>query len=442
LNSAGKLWEQIRQGDRRALARAATWIENGTQPGRELMKTAFPLAGQKPLIGLTGPPGAGKSTLAAALARVLRSQNKTVGILAVDPSSAWTRGAILGDRIRMQEHHGDPGVFIRSLATRGQLGGLAAATFDMAVLLHAAGFDAVLVETVGVGQGEIDVANIADATVVVLAPGLGDDIQAIKAGILEIADVFAVNKADLPGAERLRQDLRTMQSLGGSGDGERRNAPVCPVVATEGKGVTELLQAALEASQNKEGKPKLNVWQRRLQPYLAERVAHLVPESLLTQMSLELAEGRTDPYTAVEALLKPLLTASHSPVQINHLGIAVHSLDEALRFYQDQLGLPVQGRETVSTEQVHVALLPVGTPRIELLQAASSDSAIAKFIEKRGPGLHHIALTVDDLEKTVNRLKSNGAKILNEPRQGAGGHLYVFVHPQSTGGVLLELIQR
>ncbi len=177
------------------------------------------------IVGITGPPGAGKSTLVDQLAKTVRRNGQTAAIIAVDPSSPFSCGAILGDRIRMQDHHEDPGVFIRSMATRGRLGGLAKATLEMAMLFDAAGRDVVLIETVGVGQDEVDIARLADITVLVLTPGFGDDVQAMKAGIMEIADVFAINKADQPGADRLEQEIRAMQSVGGPSDKAKR--PLC-----------------------------------------------------------------------------------------------------------------------------------------------------------------------------------------------------------------------
>jgi LAO/AO transport system kinase len=255
----------------------------------------------------------------------------------------------------------------------------------MARLMSAAGKDYVIVETVGVGQDEIGIAGLAHVTVVVLVPGMGDDVQAIKAGILEIADVFAINKADQPGADRVERELQAMLSLA---DGPK--PPIVRTVATEGAGVEALLEAIDQAP-----------------------VAH----------------RGSDPVRGRE-----------EAVAIDHLGIAVGNLDQAVALYES-LGLTVAHRETVEQEKVRVAMLPAGDSRIELLEPSTPDSPIAKFLEKRGGGLHHVALRVPDLAAAVERLRASGARLLNEPRPGAGGHLYVFVHPASTGGVLLELIQ-
>src|SRR5580693_6474423 len=202
--------ERIVSGDIRALARAASWIEERRPEAEILLRELFPRTGRAMILGVTGAPGAGKSTLCDQMVRTLRDEGKTIGVIAVDPTSPYTGGAILGDRIRMQRHHADPGVFIRSMATRGWLGGLASATTEMTMLLDAAGFDVVIVETVGVGQDEVEIARLADVTLVVMVPGMGDDVQAIKAGIMEIADVFVINKADQPGADKLETELKAI----------------------------------------------------------------------------------------------------------------------------------------------------------------------------------------------------------------------------------------
>ncbi|HUI55860.1 MAG TPA: methylmalonyl Co-A mutase-associated GTPase MeaB [Bryobacteraceae bacterium] len=373
---------KIREGDARALARAATGIENRDPQALETLRELASFTGHARVIGITGPPGAGKSTLVDALATALRRQGKTAAILAIDPTSRITGGAILGDRIRMQQHHADPGIFIRSMATRGATGGLARATADLLTLMDAAGKDYVVIETVGVGQDEIAIARMAQVTVVVLVPGMGDDVQTIKAGIMEIADIFAINKADHPGAAQIEQELRSMLSLT---DG--RKPAIVKTVATTGDGVDALLEALSAAGER---------------GFAGDRIA--------------------------------------SAMAIDHLGIAVNTIDAALAFYES-IGLAVAHRETIATEKVNVAMLPTGDSRIELLEPAAPDSPVGKFLQKHGPGLHHVALRVPDLHATVERLRASGARLLNEPRRGAGGHLYVFVHPASTGGVLLELIQ-
>jgi LAO/AO transport system kinase len=221
--------------DPRTLARAATAVENGTPEGEAMLASLGGGAGI--VVGLTGPPGAGKSTLADALAKEIRQHGKTVAILAVDPSSRLTGGAILGDRIRMQQHHDDTGVFIRSMATRGAAGGMAKATGDVAKLLRGAGFDYVLIETVGVGQDEIEIVKVADVTVVVLVPGMGDDVQAMKAGIMEIDGIYVINKADREGADRTEREIRA-----------EGKSEVMQTIANEGKGIAELLEMVARAS--------------------------------------------------------------------------------------------------------------------------------------------------------------------------------------------------
>ena len=284
------LQRRIAAGDLRALARAATLVENQTSEGRELIAALFPQTGRALLVGITGPPGVGKSTLVNQLAAVLRAEGKTVGIVAVDPSSPYSHGALLGDRIRMEQHHADIGVFIRSMASRGKMGGLAQTTLEMALLLDAAGRDVVIVETVGVGQDEVEIARLADVTVLVLVPGLGDDVQAIKAGFMEIADVFAINKADLPGADRLELEI------GGT-------VPVQRVIATEGIGVTDLL-ATIRTVHHERGshRDRAAVWAIRLREMLRETLLSAIPETAIEQHAARVAEKIEDPYAAVAAL--------------------------------------------------------------------------------------------------------------------------------------------
>ncbi len=299
-----QLCDRILSGDLRALARAATLIEAQTSAGRKIIKALFQRTGRAKIIGITGPPGAGKSTLVDQLAKELRSRGKTVGVLAVDPSSSFSRGAILGDRIRMQDHHADPGVFIRSMATRGAMGGVAQTTLELALLLDAAGRDFVLIETVGVGQDEVEIARLADLTVLVLVPGMGDDVQAIKAGTMEIADVFAINKADLPGAGRLEQEIRAMQSLGDE-PSRAEAAPLRRVVATEGQGIADLLEV-VEQVYDARGRrdSRKQAWVQRLRQMLLERLLAAVPEHAMEERAARVAEKIEDPYTAVDALLE------------------------------------------------------------------------------------------------------------------------------------------
>src|ERR1700733_11125845 len=432
------LSRKILAGDPRALARAATSIENRSPAAESLLKELFFHTGKAIVLGITGAPGAGKSTLADRLVHEFRREDKSVGVLAVDPTSPYTGGAVLGDRIRMLSHHADTGVFIRSMATRGHLGGLAAATTDMALLLDAAGKDVVIIETVGVGQDEVEVAKLADVTVVVLVPGMGDDVQVIKAGIMEIADVFVINKADQPGADRLEREILALQSLSTRGDGWV--PPILRTVATEDRGISETRFAIRSfLARADAGNRAAAHWALRLREMLRERLIHQFANVDFQAAAEEVAARRSDSYTITDGWIRH---AGSGKFEIDHLGIAVRSLDAALGFYQKQLGFAVSLRETVAQEKVNVAMLPAGGPRIELLESSEPDSVIARFIDKRGEGLHHVAVKVPDLAATVERLRAQGARLLNEPRAGAGGHLYVFVHPSSTGGVLLELIQQ
>jgi LAO/AO transport system kinase len=310
LNQDIQAWiDQLRSGDTRALSRAISTVENRAPGWSDLLKALFPHSGKARVLGLTGAPGAGKSTLVDHLARHYRKQNRTVGIIAVDPTSPYTGGAILGDRIRMQEHFSDPGIYIRSMATRGSLGGLARTTADVATMLDASGRDIVMIETVGVGQDEVDIVRLADVTVVILVPGMGDDVQTIKAGIMEIADIFVINKSDHEGAERVEREIRALQSLATRPDGW--TPPIVQTVASEGAGIAELAAAigAYEGYLQKENltfKKNVQNWRERLVEMLRDAMLEKAREHLgdgnVTRMAAEVAEHKRDPYTLIEEI--------------------------------------------------------------------------------------------------------------------------------------------
>lgn len=270
----------------------------------------FPQTGHARILGLTGAPGAGKSTLVDQLAKHYRKQNRTVGIIAVDPTSPYTGGAILGDRIRMQDHFSDPGIYIRSMATRGSLGGLARATADVATVMDASGRDLIMIETVGVGQDEVDIVRLADITVVILVPGMGDDVQSIKAGIMEIADIFVINKSDREGAERVEREIRALQSLAIRND--HWTPPIVKTVASDGTGISELVSAIAEyeAYLRKENlvlQHNIENWQERLiemlRDALLEKAREQMEDGNVARYAAEVAEHKRDPYTLIEEIV-------------------------------------------------------------------------------------------------------------------------------------------
>jgi LAO/AO transport system ATPase len=311
-----ELVERARAADPRAVARLISLVENDSPVLRSVAAALAPHVGRAQVVGLTGSPGVGKSTSTSALVTALRAGGKRVGVLAVDPSSPFSGGALLGDRIRMQDHATDDGVFIRSMASRGQLGGLSAAVPQALRVLDAAGFDVVLIETVGVGQAEVEVASLADTTIVLLAPGMGDGVQAAKAGILEVADIFVVNKADRDGADQVARDLRYMQSLGGRhSDAGAWRAPIVKTVAAKGIGADEVIAAIA----------KHHDWMLRhgeLDRRRRARAAGEIEAIALAQVRLRfnavhgsaaldaaagrVAAGETDPYTAADDLVDAL----------------------------------------------------------------------------------------------------------------------------------------
>ncbi|HEX6289724.1 MAG TPA: methylmalonyl Co-A mutase-associated GTPase MeaB [Herpetosiphonaceae bacterium] len=309
------LIDQMRGGDRRALSRLVTIVENGGDDGHRALAKLYQHTGKAHIIGVTGPPGAGKSTLVNELTLDLRRRGHSVGILAVDPTSPFTGGAILGDRIRMQPLGHDPEIFVRSMASRGQLGGIARATGDVIKVLDAAGFDKIIVETVGAGQAEVEIAREAHTTVVVEVPGLGDDVQAIKAGILEIADVFVVNKADREDAEKTRRHLQTMMQLGAA-PREGWSVPIVMTVATKGTGIAETVEAIEghwrhlmqtgHLARRERGRI-VREFQTILQGLALELVRERVPESQREALLTRIQEREIDPYTAAERILAEAL---------------------------------------------------------------------------------------------------------------------------------------
>lgn len=394
--------ERLRGGDVRALARAVSLVEDRSPLAAELLAACREFAGSALRVGVTGPPGAGKSTLVDQMARWLRGEGQRVGVVAVDPSSPYTGGALLGDRIRMQgaldSRGADAGVYIRSMASRGAMGGLAVAAADVCAVIEASGRETILIETVGVGQDEVEVIGLADVTVLVLVPGMGDEVQSLKAGLMEVADVFVVNKSDCGGAELVEAEIVAMQGLGAERGGWV--PPVVRTVATSGEGVGELMEA----------------------------VRRCAAEKLERRVRVGGALAGTG-------------------LRLDHLGVAVRSIAAARGFYE-ALGLVVSHEETVEHERVKTAMLPLGESRIELLEATEEGSVIGRFVAKRGEGLHHVAVHVggvdagvDAIDAMFERLRAQGVRLASDAvRVGAGGHRYFFVHPASTGGVLLEIV--
>jgi len=303
--------EKVRAGDVRAISRAVSAIENRTHEAEEILRQLFPHTGHAYRVGITGAPGTGKSTLVDRLASQYRGEKKTVGIIAVDPSSPFTGGAILGDRVRMQGHATDSGIFIRSMATRGYLGGLAQATGDTALLLDAAGKEMILIETVGVGQGEIEIVRLADCTIVVLMPGMGDDVQSLKAGLMEIGDIFVLNKSDREGAGRFEQQLRAILQIVPERDGWK--PPVVRTIATENKGIDALAEQIsifrqrFDQAQQRRAR-EIAHWKewllRLLETRLLERVVgNQLDEAQFERLASNIAARKIDPYTAVNEIL-------------------------------------------------------------------------------------------------------------------------------------------
>ena len=310
------LVERVLAGDSRAIARAISLIENEDPQAAAVVRAIFGKTGRAYIIGVTGPPGAGKSTLVDRMTADIRGRGNTVGVLTVDPTSPFSGGALLGDRLRMQGHAADEGVFIRSMATRGHLGGLARATGDAALVLDAAGKEIIVIETVGVGQDEVDIIRTADVSIVVLVPGMGDDVQALKAGIMEIADIFVVNKADREGADRLVATIEsnlTLQTVGP----DQWQPPVLKTIATNGTGVPELVDAIWSYRGHSEATRSVRRQKRtefRLRELVSQRFMERLERKILQPGELEaivnrVAAREVDPYTAADELVSRALAS-------------------------------------------------------------------------------------------------------------------------------------
>ena len=464
------LADRLLARDPRAVARAISWVENELPEAAELVGQVYARTGRAYLIGVTGPPGAGKSTLVDRLTSELRRTQATVGILAVDPTSPYSGGAILGDRVRMQAHAEDAGVFIRSMATRGHLGGLARTTAEAALLLDAAGFDYVIIETVGVGQDEVDIVRTADVAVVTMVPGAGDEVQALKASIMEIADIFVVNKADREGADRTAASIESTLSLEEWPAGEWR-PPVLRTVATTGAGVAELVamigrfraESAERVGERRRTRAEWRLREILARSFMQHLETHVLAPDEFETLLRRIADRDVDPYAAAAGVMARAVSRADRGVVrqdvadrgvvrpdvadrvtvrpvLDHVGIAVQDAADLVELFRRLFDLPTDDPEAVG--QHRVRFVDTGDATLELVEPLSADSPVATFLAKRGSGLHHVCLRVADLRAVMDVLRERGVRFIDEaPRAGAHGSTIAFIHPSSAGGLLLELKQ-
>ena len=392
------------------MSRLISAVESGGAMAREAEAALRGFPGSARVIGITGPPGSGKSTLTNRIIGLLRERGRTVGVVAVDPTSPFTGGAILGDRVRITEKP-DPGLFFRSMGSRGALGGLSGAVRGTVNILSACGFDEIIVESVGAGQNDIEIANHADIVLLLAVPGLGDDIQGIKAGLLEIGDIYVVNKADLPGADLASAELKSSLAP----VGHKCPAPMIVMVsAMTGEGMPGLMEA-LDAKYDN-----------------LEKIGELAQRRLS-----RISGGRVPELSAIRK------GNAMNCLNIDHIGIAVKDLEQAAEFYETMLGIKRTGVEEVKEQNVKVMFLPCGDCEVELLESTADGSPVDRFIAKNGEGVQHIAIRVEDIDAALADLKEKGVRLIDEaPRYGAGGARIAFIHPKATNGVLLELCER
>lgn len=440
----------------RALAKAITFVENDPLLAQKLLshpklKTRMVRTPSR-VVGITGLPGAGKSSLTNLFVRSLREQNKSVAVLAVDPSSALSGGAILGDRVRMQDHFHDERVFIRSMGARGALGGVARSTRSAIRLASLLGFDYILVETVGIGQSESEIVSIADTTLLVLMPNSGDEIQLMKAGVLQLANIYVVNKSDLADASRMIQELKENVR---AADPNAWNPPVLKASATERNGVDDILKAVFaHAEFEQKHTAGKSVQASRVKQEILQNAWSVLETKLRDQLEHwsqgaldDVLSGETTAMTAAYHLLEsaPLqkTQASHGGIRgINHLGIVPKDLALAQHFFTKILRLPLEGSEVVADQKVEVTFLSCPPSRLELLASTADDGPIAKFLATKGAGIQHIAFEVDDLDGWVKHLQENNVALIDEtPRRGAHHTRIIFIHPRATGGILVELVE-
>jgi LAO/AO transport system kinase len=443
------LTARVQAGDPRAVARAISLIEDESTAGAALVGRIFATTGRAYLIGVTGPPGSGKSTLVDRLTSAFRKAGRSVGILAVDPTSPYRGGAILGDRVRMQAHAEDEGVFIRSMATRGHLGGLARTTAEAALVLDAAGFDIVIIETVGVGQDEVDIVRTADVSLVTLVPGTGDEVQALKAGIMEIADIFVVNKADREGADRTAASIEAMLSLESWADGTWR-PPVVRTVATTGVGVDDLVatiarfreQTAGASGERRRARAEWRLREILGRSFMQHLERHVLAVGEFDAILDRIAAREVDPYGAADAVMARAVGARRAlgtPV-LDHVGIALRDAQPLKACLERLFGLTADAPEDVGPHRL--CFVGTGDATLELVEALSDDAPVAKYLAAHGEGLHHICLRVPDIDRALAALAELGVKVIPPaPRRGAHGSRIAFLHPSETAGLLVEIKQ-